>query len=339
MTFAIHSETIPEVAPGSGPEPTRFVLEDGAGGRAEVWPWLGFNCYRWSVRDGARTLELLYADPDLFHNGRPTRSGIPILFPFPNRIRDGRFTWEGKEYALPINGPGGKNAIHGFACRRPWRVVDQGADGTSAWITGAFRGSLDAPDCRSLWPADYEIRVTYRLSRRALRVEANVHNPDRVPLPFGLGYHPYYRLPFAVGVAAEECTVEVPARSFWELSDSLPTGERKPVGAVRDLNRPRPLSELHLDDVLTDLPETAKDAAGLRQRATIHGAPGAALRLLCDDSFRDMVVFTPPHRQAFCVEPYTCTTDAVNLEARGEQAGWRVLQPGQSWSGVVELRV
>ena len=38
--------------------------------------------------------------------------------------------------------------------------------------------------------------------------------------------------------------------------------------------------------------------------------------------FRELVVFTPEHRQAFCLEPYTCTTDAVNLQSRGLDTGW-----------------
>jgi aldose 1-epimerase len=50
-----------------------------------------------------------------------------------------------------------------------------------------------------------------------------------------------------------------------------------------------------------------------------------------------MVVYTPAHRQAFCVEPYTCATDAVNLQARGIDAGWLVLPPGEKWTAVVEM--
>ena len=129
----------------TGRDPTVVVLREDGGTRAEVWPALGFNCFRWHVPHGTEVLDLLYADPDLFGSGRPTRSGIPVLFPFPNRIRGGQFTWEGKTYQLPANDPAMKNAIHGFACRRPWRVVDQGTDGsTNAWVTGAFRGSADA---------------------------------------------------------------------------------------------------------------------------------------------------------------------------------------------------
>jgi aldose 1-epimerase len=51
------------------------------------------------------------------------------------------------------------------------------------------------------------------------------------------------------------------------------------------------------------------------------------------------VAFTPPHRQGLCLEPYTCTTDAVNLQQRGVDAGWLVLPPGATWSGVVEMVV
>jgi aldose 1-epimerase len=335
MAFTARTRTQEGV---EGQNATVYVLEDGGGGKAEVWPALGFNCFHWSAVRGGAALDLLYADPALFANGRPTRSGIPVLFPFPNRIRDGRFTWEGQDYQLPLNDPAGKNAIHGFACRRPWRVLDSDGDASSAWVTAAFRGTLDAPDCRELWPADYEIRLTIRLGLGSLRLEAEVTNPDRVPLPFGLGYHPYFRLPFVAGEKAEECLVEVPAREYWVLEESLPTGAKVPVDAARDLNRPRRYGELKLDDVLTDLP-AGPGTGGLRERALVQGAPGATLRLLASADFREMVVFTPPHRQAFAAEPYTCTTDAINLQQRGTDAGLRVLPPGGSWSGVVEMRV
>jgi aldose 1-epimerase len=306
----------------AGLDPTTWVL-GGAGDRAEIWPARGFNCFHWSVQGR----ELLYADPQFLEGSSPTRSGIPILFPFPNRIRDGRFSWEGNEYQLPINDPQKKNAIHGFVCQRPWRLVDQGVDADSAWLTGEFFSSRDAPDCHGLWPAEFQIQITYRLTAKRLRIEANIDNPDKRPLPFGLGYHPYF-------CVASNSMLHVPALGYWVLKDCLPTGERFPTTEDRDLNQPRPFPELNLDDVLTDLPSSR--SAELCFRSSIRNGNNN-LEMLTSPSFEEMVVFTPPHRQAFCIEPYTCTTDAINLQQRGVDAGLIVLPPGQLWTGIVEL--
>jgi aldose 1-epimerase len=325
-------QTRSEKRPTTGQETTVWLLEDDRGAaRAEVWPALGFNCYRWQ----AKSFELLHAGPELFTGGKPTRHGIPILFPFPNRIRDGRFTWEGRTYQLPLNGPGGKHAIHGFACQRPWRIVGRGADAQAAWLTGEFQGSVDAPDCRQLWPADYRLRVTYRLSAQQLRIEAEVHNPDRTPLPYGLGYHPYFRTHPGAGATAEECQVEVLASSYWVLEDMTPTGEIRPVQGARDLQRPRPFRDVTVDDVLTQL--TDRDRGDLPLRGSMRWRSGLSLGVRTSRDFREIVVFTPPHRESFCIEPYTCATDAINLQQRGVDAGWRVLPPGEKWQGVVEL--
>ncbi len=321
MSFQVRSES----RPGPDGELTVWVLE--GSGRAEVCPALGFNCFRWAA--GGGQAELLFATPTFLQGDRPTRSGIPVLFPFPNRIRDGRFTWEGKEYRLPLNDPAGKNAIHGFACRRPWRVIDQGANATSAWVTGEFHCAADAPEALPHWPADHRLRLTCRLLRGVLRLEAVVDNPDRVTLPFGLGYHPYFRVPGA------DVTVQASARQYWQLQDSLPTGTLLPVDVGRDLNAPRRYADLQLDDVLTGLDDTPhSEAGGLCLRGRVEG-----LRLYASAAFRDLVVFAPPHRQAMCLEPYTCPTDAINLQQRGLEAGLLVLPPGERWEGVVDMVV
>jgi aldose 1-epimerase len=331
MAFEVRTETRDNT---SGLDGTVYVLEDPQG-----WPALGFNCFRWRVMHGGKPWELLYADDNLFAGGRPTRSGIPILFPFPNRIRDGKYSWAGKDYQLPPNDPAGTNAIHGFACRKPWRVVKEGSDNRWAWVTAVFHGSQDAPETRDLWPADYRLQVTYQLGAHQLNVEALVINTDSKPLPFGLGYHPYFRLPSDDSGEEPNSTVQAPAASYWELVENLPTGTKLPVDPPRDLNKPRAYRELELDDVLTDL-QGPKAGRGLRQCGVVAiKSAGGELQLWAEESFRDLVAFTPPHRQAVCLEPYTCTTDAINLQQRGVEAGLRVLPPGDAWRGVVELVV
>jgi aldose 1-epimerase len=307
-----------------------WILEDPKiGHSAVVWPALGFCCLRWQ----APGLSLLYTDPDLNNNPRPTRSGIPVLFPFPNRIRDGEFTWQGKRYHLPCNDSAGRNAIHGFACRHPWRVIDHGADLDSAWLTGEYWAAKDAPETLSLWPADHRMRLTHRLFPGRLRLEAVVDNPEGKELPFGLGFHPYFRLPLKVKGNVDDVRVTLPVRSTWQLRESIPSGIVEPLSV--DYASPQPVASLTLDDVYTGLPPAEGEfrfggtLAEAETRLALHFSP----------AFRELVVFTPPHRQAICLEPYTCTTDAINLQARGVDAGWSVLQPGETWHGVVELRL
>src|SRR5206468_8591311 len=117
-------------------------------------------------------------------------------------------------YQLPLNDSTGKNAIHGFACRRPWRVLDQGTDADSAWIRAEFWGSRDAAESLSAWPSDYRLRLTFRLSWRSLRLDAAVDNPGERSLPFGLGYHPYFRVPVVPGSEDRNCLIEVRARQY-----------------------------------------------------------------------------------------------------------------------------
>ncbi len=296
---------------------------------AEVWPALGFNAIAWHVLGES----LLYSDPNVAREFRPTRSGNPILFPFPNRIRDGRFSWKGTKYALPLGDSTGKNAIHGFACHVPWRVVDHGANSNSTWITGEFQGTREVPEKVPLWPSDFGLRLTYRLGTRRLAVEAEVFNPSSVDLPFGLGYHPYFRLePFG----GEEAIVWAMADEYWPLQENLPAGTPTAVDASRDFRDGKVIRDLAFDDVLTSL-ETGADLEspmGLLGEVR-HPSGRKTLQVWGDRAFRELVVFTPPHRQAVCLEPYTCVTDAINLQQQGVDAGWRVLGPGQTWRGDV----
>src|SRR5437868_12662155 len=93
---AVHSIACPNLRGGSAmpfqitwePRPNTLGLDDrvavlaNGANRLEVWPALGFNAFRWQVVGQ----ELLYRNPQFFSERKPTRSGFPILFPFPNRI-------------------------------------------------------------------------------------------------------------------------------------------------------------------------------------------------------------------------------------------------------------
>ena len=252
-------------------------------------------------------------------------SGVPILFPFPNRIRGGEFAFQGRTFELARNK--GANAIHGFVLNRAWEVVEHRATADEAFLVGRFQLSKQAPEVSDHWPTDAVIQVRYGLAGRRLTMTTTISNPTAVDLPYGFGIHPYFRLPFAPGGDLGRTKIVIPASKTWTLKDSLPTGAIVPVDSRLDFREGKPIEGLKLDDVLTDL---AHDGAEVVCRL-IDLEKGGEFQLGFDRSFREVVVYTPPGKpDVIAIEPYTQTTDAMNLQAKGLDAGLRVLGHGQS---------
>ncbi len=292
---------------------------------AELWPALGGNCVRWST---AAAGDILWSPPMEELVGRPTRGGVPVLFPFPNRIRAGRFTFDGCDYRLPCNDSTKLNAIHGFSPRAPWRMQSLDCSG----VTLSFRISRDAPECAEHWPSDATLTLAWSLSQTELRCRTEVRNCGAGPLPFGLGFHPYFR------TTGPDDSIRVPARSRWELKDSLPTGVIAPVDEIFDLRQLRRVGELQLDDVYAEIEQTDL-IGGLGEVGQLLRADGVSVVVRASTDFRELVVFTPPHGHAVCLEPYTCPSDAINLSAQGLDVGWRELGVGDAWTGEVQYEV
>ena len=132
----------------------------------------------------------------------------------------------------------------------------------------------------------------------------------------------------------DRCSHQDYPLSDGELEGNLPTGKKLAVDAARNLTKPRAYSELALDDVLCVQPvkDSTIEFGRMKQQPD-----GAELIVRGSKDFREVVVFTPPHKQAFCIEPYTCTTDAINLQPRGIDAGWRVLEPGREFRTWIDI--
>ena len=296
------------------------LTDSQTGSTARIAPELGFNCFEFRAKVGDREIDVLDSVPDFETGGqRASGSGIPILFPFPNRIRAGRFTWDGREFSLPVSDKFG-NAIHGLCLDRPWRVIAQGED----FVTGQFQLSVDAPDRLALWPTDFTIEVDYELLGNRLRANFRIINPSSKPLPWGLGTHPYFRLPLATTSRVGACLIEVPAAQRWELHDCLPTGERLDLDEEHDLRFGAYVDTVQLDDVYT----TVQCEGPQFDCLILDEEAGLQITLTSPPIFREIVAFTPPNRAAVCIEPYTCPTDAIHLQARGIDCGWRTLAPG-----------
>ena len=212
------------------------TISEPGGSSASIAAHLGFNCYEFkSFIDADRTIEVIDCEPNFIDGDkRPSANGIPLLFPFPNRIRDGRFHWDGTDYELPadlVKHDANGNAIHGFCLDRPWRVIER----LGRSVTGEFQLSIDAPERKHLWPADFIIQVTYTIDGPVLRSTIRVTNPDSKPLPWGFGTHAYFKLPLAANSDPKHCLIQADASQQWPLMDCLPSGSPGPVSESADL--------------------------------------------------------------------------------------------------------
>jgi aldose 1-epimerase len=307
-----------------------FQIQDPVHGSvAKIAPQLGFNLFSFQPSVQGKTWEVLWQDPEFTTgNTRPSRSGIPLLFPFPGRLRGNQLTLDGKTFAFDVTDPLG-NAIHGFVYTRPWRVVHL-ADSS---ITGEFQASVDDPSVLDRWPCDFCIRATYEISGGTLSGRYEISNPGNTILPWGFGTHPYFRL--ALGSpAGEKSVVAFPVTERWELSNMLPTGRRLPVAAAESYAAGVEVQNLQFDDVFTGL----KTENGIFEGSVTDNAQQRRTRIRFSSApFRECVVFIPPHREAICIEPYSCVSNAYELREQGIETGLQSLQPGQKMETVVEI--
>lgn len=291
----------------------------------------GFNCFEFKARVGDRVVDVLDSDAGFAGGaGRPSGNGVPLLFPYPNRIKSGRYVWGGREYVIDPNVAGYDrtgNAIHGFCIDRPWRIVERTEDS----VLGEFQLSKDAPDRRPYWPSDCLIRIRYTVRGASLRADIEIVNPDSVPMPWGFGTHPYFKLPLAEGSRPEECLIVAPVKESWGLIECLPTGQKQPLPADLTLNQGQYFGQRQFDDVFTAIPSDVIECSIIDRKAGLkvsQSHPG---------HYPELVIYTPPNREAICFEPYTCVTDAINLQTEGIAAGWQVLGPSESFQSWIEI--
>ena len=299
-----------------------YVLEDRAV-RSEAWvvPGIGLNLYRFSIERGDESIAVIDSPPTLEDLRRePYHYGVPVLFPFPGRIPQGRFTFGGRTYELAKLDEEG-NAIHGLVASRPWRVIATGPSGEDGAV---LVGRFESPEFSVLaeqYPSAFRLDLTYRLRAWTLTIEARAENIGRDPLPIGFGLHPYLRAPLREALTAGGCVIEVPATRRWELAGGVPTGRLLPLD--EDLAQGVSLEGRIFDDVYTGLLLTD----GVSRCVMGDTRARLAAVVEADRQFGQWVVYTPP-RPAICFEPWTSLPNAVQLQQQGIDAGLIVLEPG-----------
>ncbi len=272
----------------------------------DVAPQVGGSIARFSGLCGGRPIDWLRpATPEALAARDPLGMASFPLIPYCNRIRDGRFTFEGREVQLPANYAASRHAIHGDAWQRPWTVVEHGP----AMLT------LDFEHADGAWPFAYAARQTYELTAEGLTVRLAVTNHGTTAMPLGLGHHPY--LP-----RTPETTVTANVDAIWATDHEV-----MPTTLKRTWVTERLATGLRVADAEMD-----NNFIGWDRTAVVRWPErNAALRMSADAPLDFLVAYTPAHEDFFCLEPVGNCTDWPNLSHLGTaQVGGMVLAPGET---------
>jgi len=250
------------------------------------------------------------------HSGRGQ-----VLAPWPNRLADGRYEFNGVRAQAALDEPERRNAIHGLVRWLPWTLQTRHQNQLS------LRLQLHP---QPGYPFSLLLELEYHVGRDGLIVTTRARSLDEGPIPFGLGFHPYLT---AGPESVDGVILHVPARHTLDLDDrGLPTGALTAVeGTERDFTTSRFVGPAVLDTAYTTL---LRDADG-KARANLD-APGGVTgaTLWVDEGFPYLMIYTGDtlaevqrRRRAVAIEPMTCPPNAL-------RTGKDVidLQPGAEWT-------
>jgi aldose 1-epimerase len=271
--------------------------------------------------DGTDLVERTPADsPPPFGNGI-------VLVPWPNRVRDGRWTLDGEPQQLDLTEVARGGALHGLLRFTDYAIREQTPDAVTL-------GALIAP--QHGWPFLLDTWVRYALEPDGITVTHGVRNLSGRTAPWAVGTHPFLR----VGdVPVEQLTLTAPAATYFVVDDRLNPTAEEPVTAKVDLRSPRTVGELDLDTAYGTIAHAAT-ADGRGDSAWLEAPDGARTTLWQDLDWGYLQVFTTDEfprdgvlGRAVAVEPMTAPPDALNS---GQSLIW--IDADASWEGSWGLR-
>lgn len=236
----------------------------------------------------------------------PGQSACFPLLPLGNRIRDNRFAFAGQSHAVTPNALPEPLHLHGTGWQADWSIAAQGPD--TARLVQTYHG----PDL----PHRYHAEQSFTLTPSTLRITLSITNTGPEPLPFGLGWHPFF---------PPDAIVTAPAKGFWtEGPGHLPTG-RSALPDDLDFASPRPLPARWINNAFD----------GWTGQARLDWPDrGLSLRLNADPLFDCYQLYRPAQGLFFAFEPMSHLPDALSMP---DLAGLRPLAPGESLAGGISL--
>lgn len=285
---------------------------------------------QWTIRAGGYEATVVSVGGGLrglTYDGRPVLLGYgedeaahagigQHMFPWPNRITDGQYTFNGVDQQLYLTEPARQNAIHGLTRWANWSLVSAGADVIE--VGHRLHGQPG-------YPHQLDLRLTYQLAD-GLTVTASATNVGASAAPYGYGTHPY----LSVGRAIDECVLDFAADEWLEVSPErmTPIGLAPVDGSPYDFRSGRVLGDLDIDNAFTGL------GGGSWSVTLSDPDTGAKSVLTSDTPWMQLYTGGAIGRTALAVEPMTCPPDSF---ITGQDLV--VLAPGESHTTTFQVSV
>lgn len=270
------------------------------------------NAYRRDMGRGKRNwLEGYFSEEDLRNRLDSSHCGARLL-PFPNRLHDGKFQFNGVEYQLPCNFPVQGHAIHGLVFSLPWRCTLSQVKDSSALLQLEVQWEGKA----GVYPWAFRAVSSFILhAGGAVTIWSEVENLSSSPMPLGEGWHPYFSLE---GIL-DEWLLEMPQAHRLEVDDrGIPTGN---LIADNTFAKAIPVGNRFLDGCFLMPKGDGRGEIMLRD-------PHNNLQFLLwqdTEHYRFVQFYSPPHRKSLAIEPMSCPANAFN-----SGTNLIVLAPGQT---------
>lgn len=203
--------------------------------------------------------------------------GAPLI-PWPNRLEDGRYSFDGTSHQVALSEPSKHNASHGFLRWRSWDCIEQSSDAVAM-------GTTLHP--MSGYPFTLQVRIDYRLTDEGLVVTTTATNRGTQDLPYAHGQHPYLS-PGTGRIDDAQLQFGAGRRIETDPERQLPTGMVPVSGTPYDFGEDRPLGDLAIDHAFTDL---SRDPDG-RARLRLTGPDTRTAELWVDDAFPYLQLYT-----------------------------------------------
>lgn len=257
---------------------------------------------------GGSVISFTHEGRPIFRDGRHASSAVDTsafpLLPFASRITDGRFMFDGRAVQLALNFPPEPHALHGNGWQSAWQVAEK------SQTTLTIKFNHNGTD----WPWRFEAAQRFKVTPTGLQLVMSITNQDRTPMPAGLGWHPFF--------STVNATVNARTDSIW--LNHKPT----PQTSSNDLSRLRQVGDFLVDNIYE----------WQARRAEIM-LDNFALTMTASDIFNQLTVYTPADQPHFCVEPVSHAPDALNLSLPQSKTGLRILAPGETLAGQIDLAV